>query len=58
MSAPLSVTCPYCKRSAYQLKGKDAQTEPGRTRYGCDNEHRFVYPEKFGYEPVMVKERA
>lgn len=49
---PLSVTCPYCKQRAYQLHGDQGHTTLGRTRFGCDNEHRFVYPEKFGYEPV------
>lgn len=55
---PLCVTCPYCRLAAYQLKGKLADTGPGRTRYGCDNAHYFVYPEPFGYEPVSQRREA
>jgi hypothetical protein len=56
--APLAVTCPYCKLAAYQLKGKLGETQAGRTRYGCDNAHYFVYPEPYGYEPVSPRKEA
>lgn len=55
---PLCVTCPYCKGAAYQLKGNLATTEPGRTRFGCDNAHYFVYPERDGYAPVSQRKEA
>jgi hypothetical protein len=57
-TAPRAVTCPYCQQAAYQLTGKLADTEPGRTRYGCDSAHYFVYQEQFGYEPVSQRKEA
>jgi hypothetical protein len=57
-TAPLAVTCPYCKRAAYQLTGKCGDTQQDRTRYGCDNAYYFVYPEPFGYEPVTPRREA
>jgi hypothetical protein len=56
--APNAVTCPYCQQAAYRLTGKLGETEPGRTRFGCDNAHYFVYPEPFGYEPVSQRRDA
>lgn len=51
--APLTVECPYCNELACRLKGKLAETSAGRTRFGCDNAHYFVYPEPPGYRPVL-----
>ena len=55
---PASVTCPYCRQAAFRLSGKLADTSPGRTRYGCDNAHYFVYPEMAGYAPVTPRREA
>jgi transposase-like protein len=57
-TAPQMVTCPYCQQAAYRLTGKLGETGPGHTRFGCDNAHYFVYPEKFGYEPVSQRREA
>lgn len=52
---PREVYCPYCSEGATLLNGKLGLTEPGKFRYGCDNAHYFVFPEKAGLMPVSVK---
>lgn len=57
-TTPNTVTCPYCKQVAYRLTGKLADAKPGETRFGCDNAHYFVYPERFGYLPVFQRKES
>lgn len=57
-TAPQVVTCPYCQQAAHRLTGKLGETEAGYTRFGCDNAHYFVYPARFGYEPVSQRRAA
>lgn len=58
LAPPQAVTCPYCQQAAYRLTGRLADAEPGYTRFGCDNAHYFVYPARYGYEPVLRREAA